>query len=544
MATMSTPTKPRPGLPDVKWTPRQKQVLDLLMKRYTNGQIGQELGISLDGAKWHVSEIISILGVDSREEAADYWREYNGLPARLRRVAAGLFTGTAALRWAAAAGVLGLAVVTGIVFATLQSLGGEETPAAQETVTAVPGGAVTPVPSPAAVATPTVDTGAGGSYAGFSIAASAETIPSTVVYQAQGCWGCDGPDAGLVRYVVDAQGATRIEDLRPTTLAAANGWAISAYSAAPDGSMLAFAACEDTEYCGGLGPFRPELRWRIFWSFDGGMSWSVAGEYVGHAWIRSIENGRMLVSEYSPEQERYFLVTAAGSRRVEAPAGAAEHSGATLLRDGRVLFHAANRKDLLNEDGSVFIAAPSDIDRQTWYVSEQPDGSIRVGWNFVPSGPRPDPADGFVEAVYNSQGMLLSTERVYEDFVPTGYLGDEYAFGNLASYQLDRTPYGNYPVLYDLRAGTVTPILGWFEESRRNRMLALVPGDFLRVANTGDCLNVRAEADTDAEVLSCYRDGVLLRDRGETREAGGVTWRAVTAPDGREGWASGEFLEE
>jgi len=538
---MTTPTKPRPDNPEVKWTPRQKQVLDLLVKRYTNGQIGEALGISLDGAKWHVSEIISILGVDSREEAADYWREYNGLPARVRRVAAGLFAGGAALRWAAAAGIAALAVVAGIAaLVTLQALGSEETPSATATATSIPGGAVTPVPSPPATPPPG---GGGGTYAGFSIAPPAQSVPSSVVYQAQGCWGCDGPDAGFVRYMTDAQGATRMEDLRPGTLAAANGWAISAYSAAPDGSMLAFAACEDTEYCGGLGPFRPELRWRIFWSFDGGVSWSVAGEYVGWAWIGSIENGRMLVSEYSPEQERYFLVTTAGSRRVEAPAGTAEYSVPTLLRDGRVLFLAANSKDLLNEDGSTFIVAPSDIDRQISYVREEPDGRIRIGWNFVPTGPRPDPANGFVEAVYSAQGTLLTTERVYQGFLPTGYLGDEYAFGNLDSFQLDRIPYGNYPVLYDLKAGTVTPILGWFKESSRNRLLALLPGTFLRVANTGDCLNVRAEPDTGAQALRCYRDGVLLRDRGETREAGGITWRAVTTPDGREGWASGEFLE-
>ena len=62
-------------------TPRQRQVLELIADGYTNGQIAEALGISFAGAKWHVSEVISRLGVSSREEAGSYWR-----PApRLRR---------------------------------------------------------------------------------------------------------------------------------------------------------------------------------------------------------------------------------------------------------------------------------------------------------------------------------------------------------------------------------------------------------------------------------------------------------------------------
>jgi DNA-binding CsgD family transcriptional regulator len=47
---------------DFRWTPRQRQVLDLLAARRTNGEIATALGISLDGAKWHVSEVMTKLG--------------------------------------------------------------------------------------------------------------------------------------------------------------------------------------------------------------------------------------------------------------------------------------------------------------------------------------------------------------------------------------------------------------------------------------------------------------------------------------------------
>jgi len=45
-------------------------VLELLRQKLTNDQIAERLGISPDGAKYHVSQILSKLDVDSREEAA------------------------------------------------------------------------------------------------------------------------------------------------------------------------------------------------------------------------------------------------------------------------------------------------------------------------------------------------------------------------------------------------------------------------------------------------------------------------------------------
>jgi len=65
---------PRPPYPDVL-TPREWEVLDLLREGLTNDQIARRLGISRDGAKYHVSEIISKLGVASRREAAAWQPE-------------------------------------------------------------------------------------------------------------------------------------------------------------------------------------------------------------------------------------------------------------------------------------------------------------------------------------------------------------------------------------------------------------------------------------------------------------------------------------
>ena len=61
----------RPPYPDVL-TPRQWEVLALLREGLSNEQIALRLGISVDGVKFHVSEILGKLGVTSRNEAAQW----------------------------------------------------------------------------------------------------------------------------------------------------------------------------------------------------------------------------------------------------------------------------------------------------------------------------------------------------------------------------------------------------------------------------------------------------------------------------------------
>jgi DNA-binding CsgD family transcriptional regulator len=64
----------RPPHPDVL-TPREWEVLALLREELTDQAIADRLGISLDGAKYHVREILSKLSVGSRHEAAAWQPE-------------------------------------------------------------------------------------------------------------------------------------------------------------------------------------------------------------------------------------------------------------------------------------------------------------------------------------------------------------------------------------------------------------------------------------------------------------------------------------
>jgi DNA-binding CsgD family transcriptional regulator len=61
----------RPAYPDIL-TPREWEVLSLVRAGLTNPQIAQRLGVTEGAAKFHVSQILAKLGVESRQEAAGY----------------------------------------------------------------------------------------------------------------------------------------------------------------------------------------------------------------------------------------------------------------------------------------------------------------------------------------------------------------------------------------------------------------------------------------------------------------------------------------
>ncbi|MEX0782406.1 MAG: helix-turn-helix transcriptional regulator [Dehalococcoidia bacterium] len=91
---------------------RQREVLALVSSGLTNAEIGEGLGMTLDGAKWNVSEILTKLGLASREEAAEYWRwRHGGVWSRLRGLVEAPLLRIAG---AGAAVVLGVGVVAAL----------------------------------------------------------------------------------------------------------------------------------------------------------------------------------------------------------------------------------------------------------------------------------------------------------------------------------------------------------------------------------------------------------------------------------------------
>ncbi len=125
---MSSPARLEPG----SWSERERQILDLLAERKTNGEIAEALGLSFYTAKWHVSEILSKLGVESRDEAALYWRAERGWRVRTLRAARALFP-VAGAKWAVGLTAAGLGVAGIAAAAAVFANAGASAPAGPPT---------------------------------------------------------------------------------------------------------------------------------------------------------------------------------------------------------------------------------------------------------------------------------------------------------------------------------------------------------------------------------------------------------------------------
>lgn len=119
-------------------TDRQEQVLRLIAAGRTNVEIAERLGMTLDGAKWHVSELISIFGVQTREEAAEIWQDERSLRARLGRGLRAVLLPILAHKTVAAGGAVTAVIVAGTAVAAVRWQGATSTstPAASQTATA------------------------------------------------------------------------------------------------------------------------------------------------------------------------------------------------------------------------------------------------------------------------------------------------------------------------------------------------------------------------------------------------------------------------
>jgi DNA-binding CsgD family transcriptional regulator len=133
-------------------TPRQRQVLDLLARGHTNAEIGERLGITLAGAKWHVSELLMKLDANTREELAERWLRDRRPAQRLRRWF-GAIAAFSPLKLSAAsvAGAVAAVAGVGVAVGVIALRDGDES--GPNVVVAVVADPPTPASTPVPVAT-------------------------------------------------------------------------------------------------------------------------------------------------------------------------------------------------------------------------------------------------------------------------------------------------------------------------------------------------------------------------------------------------------
>ncbi|MGE3076487.1 MAG: LuxR C-terminal-related transcriptional regulator [Dehalococcoidia bacterium] len=98
-------------------TARQEEVIRLVERGLTNGEIAERLGITLDGAKFHVTEILNRFGVHSREDAVREWKQRPSGILGLALAGKGILVG---------ASVVGAALAIAVAVTAIGSLSGED----------------------------------------------------------------------------------------------------------------------------------------------------------------------------------------------------------------------------------------------------------------------------------------------------------------------------------------------------------------------------------------------------------------------------------
>ncbi|GAB4333251.1 MAG: hypothetical protein Kow0010_19510 [Dehalococcoidia bacterium] len=532
-------------------------MLDLLANGYTNGEIAGRLGITLDGAKFHVREIMSKLGVDSREDAAAYWRERNSLRGRLSRAQRAIVAAVS-LR-AALVAIAGLVVAIGGAAAALMLLaGGDDPEPAAATPTDVPASPTGATASLSSTATPSPTPGpsaiGGAPLRVLELQEGAAFPAGYTFYVEGGCTNCDGPATSLDRVYSDYTGAVHAETVFEVPQDdLPEGAYITDIAVLGNGYGILVGVCEPSAYCGGVAAPFPGARVTFHYSGDGGVTWSRVGALDGFArpivaWSGGAQGGwaarHIPIESEGPWPSEYVALP---SGEVMALGAGLDPTAPAIVLDGEAFY-------LLGEDGgSLWTPSGGSGPHFSWKL---PEGGKIVGvaaseqftvlWRQEDGFTVP-PGTYFGRFEGRSDGML---EAAFA-FPP----GVEAFLGWPGTVMDDGSPVitvaiegrGFMPAIVDLEAGTLTPIAEYFADRARtgdrSRLHAVVPGPVVRIVSGDDCLNLRQSPSFSGAVLGCYADGVLLVDRQETRVAEGVTWVGVTAPEGYQGWAAAEFVD-
>jgi DNA-binding CsgD family transcriptional regulator len=486
----------RPPYPDIL-TPREWEVLELLRTGLSNPEIAERLGVTRDAVKYHVSEILSKLGVGSRGEAA-VWRPYErpwwaaGVPGVARRLP---LLAKAALVGASVAALAGLAVLAyGVATTEKQTEKQSEPPAAI-------GASPSPESSDAAPE-------AIGEAAELTLGAEAPLPDDLALLLETGCFQCDGPTTGLIRVSRDAEGKMHREvlvsvgahlfvasDVRESaytvgditlplqTIDRGKGPeqvepSIAGIAVSPDAQEIVVGICWECAALGAVG-LAPDSGTILYRSTDGGDTWSEfarpgRGNVLGLA-----GSGRVLMVVHPPEGgfEVFVYPDATTVQRPEMASGV--FSAPFAHADGTVGWQDRTGT-LQRPDGTVILQVPEDpCPCGIRTLTQQGFGNrlIAVAW----AATTPTPAVRL--SVFSSDGTHIKTFVVSDQIHDLAWVSESVLAANLAipadqlSAEVAPLYLGSLPALIDLDSHGIHPIVDPFlkpgAEAARNYVLGV-----------------------------------------------------------------------
>jgi hypothetical protein len=306
-------------------------------------------------------------------------------------------------------------------------------------------------------------------------------------------------------------------------------------------------------YCGGVGQISPDAQTTIFRSTDRGVTWQEVERRDGAATLATLTQQGPLLNVTTFENGTFDIkFRLVGSDEVVRPPAGYE---AAFAQDRAIGWRKVGGYELINFDGSPLLTLPDVGLAPNQLPLLQPVAVLEGGLTLITwmDGPTPGEQYRYIGVM---RGNTL--EKIFRAD-PTLQVGDwanqGLLVGNIVASPTDVNPSSSnnqgklHPMMMDLHTGEIQllelygPAFSDAYDLERNRVRAYEAGPFLRVTGAGDCLNVREQPSTTAPVVQCFADNVLLKDLNQDQQSGGVTWRKVQTPTGKEGWASLEFLK-
>jgi hypothetical protein len=507
-------------------------VLSLVREGLSNPQIGERLGISADAAKYHVSEILSKLGVATREEAAAWQPEPAEVEVLRPAWARALGRWWPALAWAGAAAVL---IGVGLLLLGVLLTNGDDGGSVTETGTGTATATSTATQRPASVP--------------ISIGDSIDVPENMELIIETGCWSCDGFASSLVR-VYRGSGGNDISD-KLVDAAQLGGASFRSTLFDPFGRRLFLVVCMAGD-CGGLGPATSDAREEAFESTDGGVTWQDKGDFPLEHFPVAFSGESIMLSQTTapgsnenPSAFHYVYQLYPGGDTVSPPNG--DDTARPFSTDSFEVIWVALDGRLLRPDGTLIAQLPRDRDTgQAAVFSVRGDmkAGLVVGWveeavadvpnHFTQINIPPDDSPARVTKDYTTSGgiyqpaALLTKQNL---LIANGYTTNT---GQQLPSLIDENDVA-HPIAHPFTDADFP------YQNQRNLVDAVMGGPFAKVKGTGSCLNVREVGAADAQVLECVADGVLLEDLGAMDQTG--RWLEVLTPSRKIGYASMDFLE-